>query len=342
MTSGNKWYQLSGAQADVVISTRVRLARNLREYPFPGVMTDEQRAAVNKLVRDAVIDGGSALSGRFSYIELGKLSVNERVSMVERHLISPEFARKPEGRAMLLMDDESVSIMICEEDHIRIQVMSQGLELGKVYDMADKIDTLLSERLSFAVDEKLGYLTSCPTNLGTAMRASVMLHLPAIEASGILRGLGGNIAKLGMAIRGMYGEGSGSRGAIYQISNQETLGVSEQGTIEKLDKVIGQILELERKERGKISGSDAQSDRIWRAWGILRSARMISSDEFVELYSAVRMGVSMGLLSGVTLDKLNSLFVRVQPATMICESGKQLDAAQRDAMRAQLVRECIG
>lgn len=337
-----KWYQLTGTDADVVISTRVRLARNLNGFPFPCVMDDDTRAKVNGMVRDAVENGGSAIGGRFSCIDLTNSSREQLVSLVERHLISPEFAGKPKGRALMLLDDESVSLMLCEEDHLRLQVLEPGLALDKAYDMADKLDTLLSERLSFAANEQLGYLTACPTNLGTGMRASVMVHLPALERSGALRSLSASIAKLGLTIRGMYGEGSGSKGAIYQISNQETLGVTEADTIRKLSDIIAQVIRLEREARSKLLAQPAEQDRVWRALGLLRTARMISSDEFVELYSQLRLGVAAGQIQGVTLDALSRLFAGVQPATMVVEAGRAMSPAERDVLRAQLAREMLG
>lgn len=333
-----KWYQLNGTDSDVVLSTRVRLARNLNGYPFPCVMDDEARAKVNKLVRDAVENGGSAIGSRFSYIDLSGLKKEELVSLVERHLVSPEFVGSPKGRALMLLDDESVSLMICEEDHLRLQVLEPGMALSKAYDMADKLDTLLPERLSFAANEKYGYLTACPSNLGTGMRASVMVHLPAMERTGALRSLSTSIAKLGLTIRGMYGEGSGSRGAIYQISNQETLGVTEAGTIEKLTGIIGQVVRLEREAREKLMAQPTEQDRVWRSLGLLRTARMLSSEEFVELYSQLRLGVVSGQIQGVSLDALSELFANAQPATMILNSGRQMTPAERDAYRAEMVR----
>jgi len=341
-SAAKKWYQLSGSDADVVLSTRVRLARNLNGYPFPCVMDDETRARVNGLVRDAVENGGSVIGSRFSCIDMEKCTREQLVSLVERHLISPEFAGKPKGRSLMLLDDESVSLMLCEEDHLRLQVLEPGLALDKAYDMADKLDTLLSERLSFAANERLGYLTACPTNLGTGMRASVMVHLPALERSGALRSLSVSIAKLGLTIRGMYGEGSGSKGAIYQISNQETLGVTEAGTIKKLSDIIAQVIKLERDARTKLMAQPAEQDRVWRALGLLRTARMISSDEFVELYSQLRLGVAAGQIPGLTLDALSELFARVQPATMVVEAGKAMTPAERDLLRAQQTRQMLG
>ena len=333
-----KWYQLNGKDSDVVLSTRVRLARNLNGYPFPCIMDEESRGKVISLVRDAVENGGSAIGGRFSYVDLSSLGNEELVSLVERHLVSPEFVRSSKNRGLMLLDDESVSLMICEEDHLRLQVLEPGMALASAYDMADKLDTLLSERLSFAANEKYGYLTACPSNLGTGMRASVMVHLPAMERTGALRSLSASIAKLGLTIRGMYGEGSGSRGAIYQISNQETLGVTEAGTIEKLTGIIGQVVKLEREAREKLMAQPAELDRVWRSLGLLRTARMLSSDEFVELYSQLRLGVASGQIQGVSLDALSELFANAQPATMITNSGRSMSPAERDTYRADMVR----
>ncbi len=340
MSTQKKWYQLSGTDADVVISTRIRLARNIKGIPFPCAMNDSQREQVNKAVWDAIPET-AALKSRFKYIELSDLSQSELISLVERHLISPDFARQPKGRSLLLLDDESVSIMLCEEDHLRIQVLSQGIDLETAFDTADKLDTLLSEKLDYAADAKLGYLTACPTNLGTAMRASVMVHLPALEACGALGKISSEITKTGMTIRGMYGEGSNSSGAIYQISNQETLGISEKDTLAKLSDIISQITALERKMREKLVAYPEQADKIWRALGILKSARMLNSSEFIKLYSAVREGVEAGLLSGLTYDTLSELFIEAQPATMMMRTGREMTPAERDTQRAEMTRNAL-
>lgn len=340
MSTQKKWYQLSGSDADVVISTRIRLARNIKGIPFPCAMSAEQRAQVNKAVQDAIPET-AALKSRFSRIDLSSLSRSELVSLVERHLISPDFAREPKGRMLLLLDDESVSIMVCEEDHLRIQVLSQGNDIQSAFDTADKLDTLLSEQLDFAANEKLGYLTACPTNLGTAMRASVMVHLPALEACGALSQISGAITKMGMTIRGMYGEGSGSSGAIYQISNQITLGISEKDTLARLSDLIDRITKLERETREKLMERPEQQDKVWRALGIMKTARMLSSSEFISLYSAVREGVEAGRLSGVSYDTLGELFIEAQPATMMMRVGRNMTPAERDAYRAEMTRNAL-
>ncbi len=334
-----KWYESEGEKSDVVISTRIRLARNLNGYPFPHLMSYDQMKEVNQKVRDALMGGNSALRDSFRYIEAEKATAVELASLAERHLISPEFASNPKGRALLLMNDESVSIMLNEEDHLRIQVMGSGLQLEKAYDMADKIDTLLDETLNFAFDEELGYLTACPTNLGTGMRASVMLHLPASESDGTLRRVAASLDKIGATIRGSYGEGSQSVGAMYQISNQVTLGISEKDTISNLTEITSRIIDLEKKCRARLLESESYQDSVWRALGILKSARVMSSEEFVRLYSALRVGVAEGLVSGMTLGRLGEAYESVQPARLMEKYGESMNSSQRDKKRAELLRE---
>ena len=333
-----KWYQTEGKNAETVISTRLRFARNLNGYPFPHLMSDGQKKEVNEKVRDALIGGNSALRDSFTYLEADQLEPVRLAAMVERHLVSPEFASHPTGRALLLMKDESVSIMLNEEDHLRIQVMGSGLQLDELYDTADKIDTLLDETLHFAFDEELGYLTACPTNLGTGMRASVMLHLPALESSGTLRRIAASLDKVGATIRGSYGEGSQSSGAMYQISNQVTLGVSEKDTISNLTQITNQLIALEKKARAKLLETEAYQDTIWRALGLMRSARVMSSGEFAELYSALRMGVAEGVVPELTLDRLSDVYAKVQPANIMEQYGKDMTPQQRDKKRAEILR----
>lgn len=334
-----KWYRVSGKDSDIAISTRIRLARNLKGIPFPHIMSEEQRSSLNQLVKTAA-KSSSQLS-MLNYLELGNVPKNELISMIERHIISPDFARSPKGKALLLSDDESISIMIGEEDHIRIQVMKQGLALDDAWNVADEIDSVLSMKLDYAFSDKLGYLTACPTNLGSAMRASVMVHLPASESDGSLRRISESITKLGLTLRGMYGEGSGSKASIYQISNQETMGTTEKDTIKKLEEIISQISNIERQGRTRFLSSEDAEDSIWRSLGLLKTARKLSGDEFCSLYSAVRLGVAAGKLDSITLDKLSELFINVQPATLMCIEKKDLSPAERDRVRAQMVRDAL-
>lgn len=334
-----KWYEKSGRDGDVVISTRVRLARNIAGIPFPGTASAEQLRRVNDMVHDALCQ--TAAGKDLRRIKLDSLGSNEINSMVECHVISPEFAKNRPGRELLVSQDESVSIMLCEEDHIRLQIMGQGLQLAEAFDMADKLDTLLGQCLELAYDEKLGYLTACPTNLGTGLRVSAMMHLPAIEATGALKRISDSIGKLGLTIRGLYGEGSGSKGALYQISNRETLGVSEKDTIDKLSDMLGKIVEIERAERQKLMSKPEIADKVWRSLGILRTARMLSGDEFAGLFSAVRLGASTGELDGVDIGRLTCLFIESQPATLMLRCGRDMTAQERDSARAELVRKVL-
>ena len=339
MTETAKWYEKAGSCGDVVVSTRVRLARNLKQYPFPARASASQREAVERQVKDALLSGNSILSKEFRFVPLENTTQEEAVSLVERHIVSPEFIADRRGKAVLISADESISIMVNEEDHLRIQVLREGFSLKEAAETADRIDTLLSENLDFAFDPELGYLTQCPTNLGTGLRASVMLHLPGLTESGAMSRIASNLSKLGLTIRGTYGEGSKSIGALYQLSNQITLGLSENEAIENLRSITVQLMEEERKARAQMSEEIAWQDKIDRAAGVLKSARVLSSSEFMELLSYIRLGLSTGVLQGVTTQELNALMVNAQPATLMARAGKQLDETQRDVLRADMARE---
>lgn len=339
MTETAKWYEKAGSCGDVVVSTRVRLARNLKQYPFPARASASQREDVERQVKDALLSGNSILSKEFRFVPLENTTEEEAVSLVERHIVSPEFIADRRGKAVLISADESISIMVNEEDHLRIQVLREGFSLKEAAETADRIDTLLSENLDFAFDPELGYLTQCPTNLGTGLRASVMLHLPGLTESGAMPRIASNLSKLGLTIRGTYGEGSKSIGALYQLSNQITLGLSENEAIENLRSITVQLMEEERKARAQMSEEIAWQDKIDRAAGVLKSARVLSSSEFMELLSYIRLGLSTGVLQGVTTQELNALMVNAQPATLMARAGKQLDETQRDVLRADMARE---
>ena len=333
-----KWYEKNGAQGDTVISTRIRLARNLADHPFPGRCSNEMRKQIADKVKDAVLNSNSVISARFSCINMDNISTEEKVSLAERHLVSPEFISEKGDRELLLLDDESISIMINEEDHIRLQVMCEGFDLDKAYEQASRIDTLLDERLKFAFSDTLGYLTQCPTNLGTGMRASVMLHLPALHAAKAMRKISENLSKLGITVRGAYGEGSEPTADLYQLSNQITLGISEKTAIENLKNITKQLIEQEMKARENMAKQIDVQDKIYRAEGILKSARLIDGSEALTQLSRVRFGVTTGLIKDVSLDTINRLIVEIQPATLMQNTGKQLTAQERDAVRATLIR----
>lgn len=334
-----KWYEQSGNMGEVIVSTRVRLARNLKDYPFPCRLDSEQKQDVADKIKNALLHSNSAIADSFKYIKMSDLSEEQAVSLAERHLISPDFASDRQGRYLLLTQDETISIMLNEEDHIRIQVMSQGLDLENSYNTADKVDTLLDNALSFAFNPKLGYLTQCPTNLGTGMRASVMLHLPALQHSKAIGRIGANLSKLGLTLRGTFGEGSEPKAALYQLSNQVTLGISEQTAIENLKNIALQLAAQEKNAREELAKSMETLDIISRSRGILKSARLLSNDECLRLLSNVRLGISIGEIKDITLDTVNELMTEMQPATLMANNGGRLTPEQRDELRAKLVSQ---
>ncbi len=333
-----KWYQRSGTDGDVVISTRIRLARDLAHLPFPSVMTAEQREDIISQVFAAFPNDQACA---FSRHRMTEFSPRTLLSMVERHLISREFARDTVGKALLVTEDEGVSIMVGEEDHLRIQVMRAGFDLDSAWQEATCWDDYLDTRLHFAFDERLGYLTQCPTNLGTGMRASVMLHLPALQEKGIVQQLSSTVSKLGLTIRGLYGEGSKPEGALYQLSNQVTLGITEQEAIENLRSIAQQIIREERNCREALRGSAAFEDRVFRSLGILQNARLLTSNEFMTLISNVRIGVALGMIDTITLDRLDRLLIDAQAGALMETVGADLEPAERDSRRAQLVRTSL-
>lgn len=337
----NRWYEKSGEMGDIIISTRIRLARNLKKYPFPCKLSIKDKKEINKIVTDVLLNGNSALSNRFKIIDLDKLNEINAVSLVERHLVSPNFISNKKSGRLLLLDDETVSIMLNEEDHIRIQVMKEGFDLSGSYDLADKIDSLLGENLSYAFNNKLGYLTQCPTNLGTGLRASVMLHLPALQKNGYINRISSDLSKLGLTLRGSYGEGTQAVGAIYQMSNQVTLGLSEKDAINNLKNVTLQLIEQEKAARNMISKDITILDNIGRSLGILLNSRILSNEEFMNLISNVRLGISIGEINNINYDVINSLIINVQPATLMKNEGKEMTPAQRDEIRAKIVKETL-
>ena len=334
-----KWYEKVGDCSDVVCSTRVRLARNLRSYPFPAHASGKQKEEIAAKIREALLSGNSILADTFSYLPLENLTEEEAVSLVERHIVSPEFISDRRGKAILISADESVSIMINEEDHLRIQILREGLSLKGAAEMADRIDTLLGESLDFAFDSELGYLTQCPTNLGTGMRASLMLHLPSLQQNGMIKRISDNLSKLGLTLRGTYGEGTEPVGALYQLSNQVTLGLSEKEAIENLERIVMQLVEEERNIRKSLMENMKKQDAVARSLGILKSAKILSTEEFMKLLSNVRLGVASGFIKDISYETLNKLMIQTQPATMMTMKGKQLSAEERDILRASMVSE---
>jgi len=333
----SKWYIGAGEQSDIVVSTRIRLARNIAEYPFPNKLNTKSRTELNNMIKEALEENNKF---GLDYKEMKTLARFEAASMAERHIISPEFASDADGRALLLSPEEDISIMLCEEDHIRVQVMKSGFGLDEAYAVADEIDNILGEKFNFAFDERIGYLTQCPTNLGTGMRASVMLHLPALTLSGQIHKLINTVSKLGLTFRGAYGEGTNATGDMYQLSNQITLGISEEFAIKNLKAITLQLCAQERAVREELLRDPVTEDRIFRAYGILNWARLLTSKELMENLSLVRLGSVSGKLN-VPLETVNELMVSMQPATINARAGQRLETQERDTIRATEVRKML-
>ncbi len=327
------WYEEN--KNDIAISTRVRLARNITGIQFPSHLHKDKIRETNIMIKDAVLSAN--LSVDLRAIDMETLGEIEAYAMVERHIISPKFAANREGRILLLSDDESVSIMIGEEDHLRIQVLKCGACLNEAYRICDEIDNAISQKLNFAFDDKLGFLTECPTNLGTGLRASIMLHLPLLEKTGELRSIADATNKIGLTFRGFYGEGSDSKASIYQLSNQITLGVSELDAIDNLNKIAEQIIFKENECVTKLDNKLFE-DSVYRSLGILKYARRLSTDEMMSHITKLMLGCRAGILKLDNLSILMSVFINTQPA-MIKRIKGDIDANERDYFRAEFIRE---
>ena len=330
----SKWYIGAGEQSDIVVSTRIRLARNIAEYPFPNKLNTKSRMELNNVIKEA-LESDNKYNLRF--LEMRTLARFEAASMAERHIISPEFASDLDGRALMLSPEEDISIMLNEEDHIRLQVMKSGFALDEAYQVANEIDDVLGAKFNFAFDERIGFLTQCPTNLGTGMRASVMLHLPALTLSGQIHKLINTVSKLGLTFRGAFGEGTNAVGDMYQLSNQITLGISEEFAIKNLKAITLQLCAQERTAREEMLKDVSTEDRIFRAYGLLKWARLLSTKELMENLSFVRLGSVTGKIN-IPIETVNELMVSMQPATINARAGQKLPTQERDAIRASEVR----
>lgn len=331
------WYSEKAPQDDIVISTRIRLARNINGVPFPSKMSPLQIEKIGEDVRKAIVDSNTPYAKSLKCIRMEDIPENERFSMVERHIISREFALKYENRSIILSEDETISIMIGEEDHIRIQVILPGLQLEKAYNIAESIDSLLCASLDLAFDERLGFLTECPTNLGTGLRASVMMHLPALDSVGEIPILADSVSKIGFTVRGMYGEGSKALASLYQISNQITLGISEKTAIDNLKIITGQLAEQERNHRLKMNRIKIE-DICMRAVGILKNARILSSGEMLKHLSEIKLGMSIGIVN-LNISPIK-LIIEGQPYMIMRRFGS-MSTEERDIHRAEIIRNAF-
>ncbi len=332
------WLADCGPDDDISISTRIRLARNLLDFPFPIQADEAVLKSVALGVKTAVRDSGALKSP--VVIEMEDISDVDGGVLVERRLISGELLQRPVGAALLLDGEESLSVMVNEEDHLRLQTIRPGLALSEAWNAINEMDDRISSGLNFAFDPFLGFLTSCPTNVGTGMRASVMLHLPALALTGHMDTLTQGVAKLGLAVRGMFGEGTGNLGNICQISNQSTLGESEEDILKRLNAVITQVVNHEKNARSKLleTRENFLLDSVGRAYGTLKYAYSISSQEALNSLSMLRLGVDLGLVKSVDIHDVNELFILVQPAHLQKNAGKILSSKERDEVRASILR----
>ena len=338
----SKWMDGSGPEAETVISSRVRIARNIRGIPFPYLASDAQTRRIQELVAATAASQKEAF-GDFSFMPVESLASLEKELLVEKHLASPFLARESQHGALLLRSDEAVSIMVNEEDHLRIQVILPGLQLEEALQDADRYDDFLEAEVNYAFDETYGYLTACPTNVGTGLRASVMLHLPALIMTGQANRLLGALSQVGLAVRGLYGEGTEIIGNLVQISNQITLGQSEEEIIRNLGGVTRQVIEQEQAARQALLNENRAriADRTWRSLGQLKYAQLMSSQEAMQLLSDVRLGYDLGLLKGVDRKLLNEMFVVISPACLQIMAGRELSPAERDLERPARLKKLL-
>jgi protein arginine kinase len=338
----SEWLKGTGPDSDIVISSRIRLARNFVGIPFPHWANKEQEAIIIDKARAAISQ--STLLKDSSFFMLGDLDSIDKQFLVERHLMSHEHAMRSNGKAICLTDNEVISIMVNEEDHFRIQVMKSGFDLDDAWQIINKLDDDLGSSYPFAFSKDLGYLTACPTNTGTGMRGSIMLHLPVLVMTRQINRVLDAITKLSFTTRGLYGEGTQASGNFFQISNQVSLGQKEEEILDKLKSVIRQIIDQEKTARQVIMSKHKfmLEDRVWRSYGTLINAHIITSQETVELLSMLRLGQDLGIIKGLERSLINELFILTQPAHLQKIEKKKLSPQERDVKRAEIIRDKLG
>lgn len=337
-----EWLRGTGPHAAIVTSSRIRLARNLAGHRFPHWATKRGLAQVRTTVESAVAQAPYLKSALV--LHLDDLPGVDRRFLVERHLISREHAEHDAGeRAVVIGDREIISVMVNEEDHLRLQVLQSGLNLREGWAIAAELDRQLEEHLAYAFSPEWGYLTCCPTNVGTGLRASAMLHLPCLVMTKQIGRVLHAITKLGLTARGLYGEGTEATGNFFQISNQVSLGRTEAELVDTLERLAAQVVQQEEAAREAIlrTSREALEDRIWRAYGTLRSAQIITSTETTDLLSLVRLGVDLGIIPTLNRATINTLFITTQPAHLQRLEGRSLASRERDVRRARLLRESL-
>jgi len=333
------WLAGEGPGSQTVLSSRIRLARNITEFRFPPSADMDMRDQIVAFVESSFRSANLLNGGRF--YKSDDISSLDRNFLVERHLISPDFMKDGTGMAVYIDESESLSIMVNEEDHIRLQVIASGLAMDNCWQQAHEVDSKLAKKVDYAFDNKFGYLTACPTNVGTGMRASILIHLPGLALTREIDNVINRISKVGLVVRGFYGEGTDVVGNLFQISNQTTLGRSEEEIIDSLSKVTRQIIEYETNAQEKLmnDAADQIEDKVWRSYGILKYARSLTSSEVMNFLSALRLGVSLKLIDRITLKQINELLIITQPAHLQKFYEKEMGNEERDMLRAELVRE---
>lgn len=333
------WYTECGKDGDVVLSSRVRLARNIKGIPFPARADEEQQQKIIEMCKNAV-SCNDTLKNTIKYIDLSMMEDYEKQAIAERHLISPQMMDNSIKRGILLSDDNKLSVLVNEEDHVRIQAMEAGFDLDACFKQANLIDDLLEESVEYAFDEKIGYLTCCPTNAGTGMRASVMMHLPALVMSGNINSIIDSLAQLGVIVRGIFGEGSKAAGNIYQISNQYTMGETEEEIIDKFKQIVSEVTEKERGMRTRLYNADRYKleDRLMRSYGILKNAVILTSGEAMKRLSDIRLGIALGLIKNIGQETVNAVTYEILPANIV-QNHNLTNPDERDLKRAEIVRE---
>ncbi|KEK22624.1 protein arginine kinase [Bacillus gaemokensis] len=334
------WMRGDGPDSDIVLSSRIRLARNLKDYHFPTMYTDEEAKRIIQLFQQKFANEREKLPEGLELLKMNELKPLQRRVLVEKHLISPNLAGTEYG-ACLLSRSEHISVMLNEEDHVRIQCLFSGLQLSEALQSANQIDNLIEEVIEYAFDESLGYITSCPTNVGTGLRASVMIHLPALVLTKRINRIIQAIQQLGLVVRGIYGEGSEALGNIFQVSNQMTLGKSEEDIIADLKSVVQQLIQQEKLARELIikNSSIELEDRVYRSYGVLANSRLIQSAEAATCLSDVRLGIDLGYIKNISRNILTELMVLTQPGILQQYAGGPLGPEERDYRRATLIRE---
>lgn len=337
----SEWMKGTGPESDIVIGSRVRMARNIASVPFPAVAGDDELRKVVEQVEQATAKSDE--TEEYEFVRLSEFAMLDRQLLIEKHLISPQHAEQVKQKAVVLRDDEAVSIMVNEEDHLRIQALFPGMQPTEALALCSEVDDRYNSYLGYAFSDERGYLTSCPTNVGSGMRASIMVHLPALAITNQIRRVIGAVQQFGLAVRGLYGEGTEVLGNIFQFSNQVTLGRTEEEIIEHLTNVTRQIIDQERQARQYIEakGRLQLEDRVWRSYGVLANARNMSSHEAMQLLSDVRLGIDLGIVEGLEGRILQELIVMIRPAHLQRIMGRELPAAERDVHRADLIRERI-